>query len=276
MSLFVWSIIDLQHYVSSWCTAQWFSISMHYKMITMTSLDTVCHHTWMCVLSCVWLFATLLTGACKAPLPIEFSSLEYWSGWPFPDPQTQIWHNYWLYSPCCTLHPVTHLFCNWKFVPLDLPHIFHFSFQPLLFSSNHLFALCIYDFVLILFVTAFQFTVSDSTYKWNHTVFVFLHLTLHVAWYPLGPSMLLQIAGFPSFLWLNDIVLFICASFSLFIHPLMATQVVSTSQLLCIMLQWNGECLCFSLSKKIEHFFPALHHVMCSDGLHSYHQIPVL
>ena len=176
---------------------------------------------------------------------------------------------------------MTHLFCNWKLVPLDLPHIFHCSFKPLLFLSNHLFALCIYDFVLILSVTAFQFTVSDSIYKWNHTVFVFLHLTLHVAWYPLGSSTLLQIAGFPSFLWLNDIVLFIYASFSLFIHPLMATQLVSMSQLLCIMLlcimlQWNGECLCFSLSKKIEHFFSTLHHVVCSDGLHSYHQIPVL
>ena len=115
----------------------------------------------------------------------------------------------------------------------------------------------------------FSSLVSDSTYKWNHTVFVFLHLTFHVAWYPLGPSMLLQITGFPSFLWLNDIVLFIYASFSLFIHPLMATQVVSMSQLLCIMLQWNGECFCFSLSKKIEHFFSTLHHVVCSDGLHS-------
>ena len=53
---------------------------------------------------------------------------------------------------------MTHLFCNWKSVPVDLPHIFHFSFQSLLFSSNHLFALCIYDFVLILSVTAFRFT----------------------------------------------------------------------------------------------------------------------
>ena len=53
---------------------------------------------------------------------------------------------------------MTHLFCNWKFVPLDLPHVFHFSFQPLLVSSNHLFALCICDFVLMLSVTDFQFT----------------------------------------------------------------------------------------------------------------------
>ena len=39
MSLFVclWSIIDLQHYASSWCTIQWFNISIHFKTITIWS-----------------------------------------------------------------------------------------------------------------------------------------------------------------------------------------------------------------------------------------------
>ena len=34
----------------------------------------------------VWLFATLWTVACQAPLSIEFSRLEYWSGLPCPPP----------------------------------------------------------------------------------------------------------------------------------------------------------------------------------------------
>ena len=38
------------------------------------------------LLSHVQLFATLWTVACQAPLSIDFSSQEYWSGLPFPSP----------------------------------------------------------------------------------------------------------------------------------------------------------------------------------------------
>ena len=38
---------------------------------------------YVCMLSCVRLFATPWTVACQAPLPIEFSRKEYWSGLPF-------------------------------------------------------------------------------------------------------------------------------------------------------------------------------------------------
>ena len=37
-------------------------------------------------LSCVRLFATPRTVACQAPLSVEFSRQEYWSGLPFPSP----------------------------------------------------------------------------------------------------------------------------------------------------------------------------------------------
>ena len=43
----------------------------------------------MCLLSCfshIWLFATLWTIACQAPLSVGFSSQEYWSGLPFLSP----------------------------------------------------------------------------------------------------------------------------------------------------------------------------------------------
>ena len=38
----------------------------------------------MCVLSCVWLFAAILTAAHQAPPSLEFSRQEYWSELPYP------------------------------------------------------------------------------------------------------------------------------------------------------------------------------------------------
>ena len=38
----------------------------------------------VCVLSHVWLFATPWTVVPQAPLSMEFSRWEYWSGLPFP------------------------------------------------------------------------------------------------------------------------------------------------------------------------------------------------
>ena len=40
----------------------------------------------MCVLNCVWLFATPWTVAHQTPLSMEFSRQEYWSRLPFPSP----------------------------------------------------------------------------------------------------------------------------------------------------------------------------------------------
>ena len=53
---------------------------------------------------------------------------------------------------------------------------------------------------------------TDSTDKWDHTVFVFICLTYFTKHnkYPQGASTLLQMAGFPSFLWLNNIILYVC------------------------------------------------------------------
>ena len=39
------------------------------------------------VLGGVWLFATPWTAVCQAPLSMEFSRWEYWSGLPFPPPR---------------------------------------------------------------------------------------------------------------------------------------------------------------------------------------------
>ena len=48
------------------------------------------HQVWVCgglVTSCVRLSATPWTVACQAPLSMEFSRQEYWSGLPFPSPR---------------------------------------------------------------------------------------------------------------------------------------------------------------------------------------------
>ena len=40
----------------------------------------------LCVLGCIWLFVVPWAVAHQAPLPMEFSKQEYWSGVPFPSP----------------------------------------------------------------------------------------------------------------------------------------------------------------------------------------------
>ena len=58
MSLFAfWGLMDLWHYVSSWHTAQWFNISIHFKMIPTVIPVMICHHTK--ILHNCWLFPTL-------------------------------------------------------------------------------------------------------------------------------------------------------------------------------------------------------------------------
>jgi len=41
----------------------------------------------LCYFSCVLLYATLWTATCQAPLSMEFSRQEYWSGLPSPPPR---------------------------------------------------------------------------------------------------------------------------------------------------------------------------------------------
>ena len=56
--------------------------------------------------------------------------------------------------PTISFIPVTHLFCNWTFVPLNLPHLFLSSPSPHL-SGNYLVVLCIYDSVFFFFYACF-------------------------------------------------------------------------------------------------------------------------
>ena len=45
-----------------------------------------CLRSWLCLLSCVWLFVTPWMVACQALLSMGFSRQEYWSGLTFPPP----------------------------------------------------------------------------------------------------------------------------------------------------------------------------------------------
>ena len=63
-----------------------FCIPRNYLVVFLHAPWTVC----MCVHACVChlqLFATPWTIACQAPLSMEFSRQEYWSGLPFPPPE---------------------------------------------------------------------------------------------------------------------------------------------------------------------------------------------
>ena len=68
---------------------------------------------------------------------------------------------------------MTHLFCHWKFIPLNLPHLFFFL--PLLpLTLENMFVLCLY------ILLCWFFFFLDSTCKWRnvnaHTVLVFFWL----------------------------------------------------------------------------------------------------
>ena len=56
------------------------------------NLANMCAYCACCHFSCVWLFETLWTVACQAPLFMGYSRQEYWSGLPCP-PQEDLPHS---------------------------------------------------------------------------------------------------------------------------------------------------------------------------------------
>ena len=113
---------------------------------------------------------------------------------------TKLLLHYWLYSPLYISYLMTHLFCNWKLVPLiNLPHLSHSSHIPLP-SGNYRFVLCIYESASV-FICLFTCYAFYSTYKWNHTVFVFQCLT-PLSKIPSKSIHVVKMARFHSVLWL--------------------------------------------------------------------------
>ena len=58
-------------------------ISKEGKLMLSYKGESAC--SWSVTQLC-WLFVTPQIAACQAPLSMEFSRQEYWSGWPFPSP----------------------------------------------------------------------------------------------------------------------------------------------------------------------------------------------
>ena len=107
------------------------------------------------------------------------------------------------------------------------------SFSPTpLPSGSRLFVLCIYNFFLFCL-----FCFLDSTYKWNHTVFVFLCMTYFTK------HKLLQMAKFHFFLQLSNIplcvcVIFHCVCMHIYTHTVGYYSTVKKSEILAYM------CVC--------------------------------
>ena len=110
------------------------------------------------------------------------------------------------------------LFCSCQFVLLN-PFTFFTQSPTLLLSGNQKILLCrIYlCFVCscILFILFFRFHIDVKSYS----TCLFLCDLLHLAHYPLGPSMLSQMVRFHSFLWSSDIPLY-NISISSLLYPL--------------------------------------------------------
>ena len=65
----------------------WFSVYRYFISLDKFISDISffgCSCVCVCLLSCVLFFATSWTVACQAPLSMELSRPEYWSGLPFP------------------------------------------------------------------------------------------------------------------------------------------------------------------------------------------------
>ena len=139
-------------------------------------------------------------------------------------------------------------FCN----HLSLPFTLFYPFP----SSNHHIVVCVYEFFCLIpspFLSSHHLLTAASLFSVSMSLFLFclfayfvirfhiyvksygisLSLTglLHLAWYPLGPSMLSQKVRF-LFLWLNSIPLCKCTTAFLFTHLLMDTWAASKSWLL--------------------------------------------
>ena len=134
---------------------------------------------------------------------------------------------YWLYSLCCTLHPLDYSGTANLYFSILLP----FSGRPpnLLPSGNHQFLLCICESASA--SSLHLFCSLDSTCKWNCMVSVFPCLSL-LSIIPPRSIHVIRNGKVLFFLWLNNIPLYICTTTFVFTHLLMGTWVASTSRLL--------------------------------------------
>ena len=169
---------------------------------------------WVCL--CIF---EVLKLTCKTVLfpGTQYSGLLFlyiskWSPWKIYLLSVTIQKKLHNYSPHSTFLSVNHLFCYLKSEPLYLPHLFlSFPLPYAFLATTYLFSvpmtLCFFWFVL--FFCFYWCIFLDSTCKWNHRVFTILTDLLHFEKYPLGPSILSQMARFYPCLWPSNIPLYI-------------------------------------------------------------------
>ena len=136
--------------------------------------------------------------------------------------QTKLLQYYWLYSLYCVLPPHD-LFYNWKFVAFNPLHLFHPFLHP-----SHLWqpSVCsLYLWLCFCFVTfAHLFYFLDSTYKWNHTVFIFLCMTYSFSITPSRSIHVIANGKVSFFLWL---IFIIYIYINVYTHPSSSLSSVS-------------------------------------------------
>ena len=103
-----------------------------------------------------------------------------------------------------TMHflPVTHLFCNWNFIPLSLSHMF--------FSSPHspspLATACLFSVYVILYLFylhLFWLFILDFTYKWSHNICLSVWL-ISLSIIPFTSIHVISNGKISFFLWLSN------------------------------------------------------------------------
>jgi len=107
---------------------------------------------------------------------------------------------------------ITHSITGSLYLPLPtLLHPFCSFPHPVRLANTSLFPVFESLLVSVFFVVVVYSGLEvflESTCKWNHMVFVSVWL-ISLSLIPLGPSMLLQMVKSHSFLWLNNIPLYI-------------------------------------------------------------------
>lgn len=144
---------------------------------------------------------------------------------------------YWLYSPSCTLHtPITGLFGNWKFAPLDPPFTYFTSAKP---------------------------SALATTYPFAPSMGFYLFCGSHVQVKPGGVCLSLCLFHLTSYLW-------VLRSCSQLWHSSKAGQVHQQGSLWLTSLSPQSSCpkLCtFSFGKSFKHLLTMLNPSVKNDAM---------
>ena len=101
---------------------------IYIKLITIVCVITISHHTEISLTySTIWLnwTAQCLTSTCIMKWLPQYIQWTWINSYTLKTKKnTEILQNYWLHSLPCIFHTVTPLFCNVKFLPLNLLHLF--------------------------------------------------------------------------------------------------------------------------------------------------------